>query len=274
MKTVEAILEIIRASRGIDFSAYRPATAARRIRYRIRERDLPDAEYVRSLKEDEQEINRLISILTIKESSFFRNPPVYQLVLDTVIPDLASRKNMIYLWSAGCAMGEEPYSMGILIAEFRERQSTGLRCFIYASDVDANIIELARRAVYSKEAVRNAPKEYVRKYFTKTPCVSAHRLRDYEYELAPAVKADIFFDTIDLSGDLGQVPFSGFDIILCRNLLIYYTIDIQKKIIMNLMDRISQGGYLVLGEYETIQQDLRDSFEEISPQVKIFRKIK
>jgi chemotaxis methyl-accepting protein methylase len=271
VKRIDELLKVIMDRRGIDFSTYRNSTLRRRIEYRMKSRRLGEDEYLEFIKRDAREINELIGVLTIKVSNFFRNPQVYKILGDTVIPGIASRKDEIFIWSAGCARGEEPYSISILCKEFKKESRSDMKSVIYASDIDQGIIEQAREAVYPEEAVRQVPRKHLLKYFIEEPKITAGHARGIEYRLDRGAKADIFFDVVDLTGSLEKIPFQYFDIILCRNVLIYYDAAKQQRILTNLKAHLSKTGYLILGEYETVHKALREEFVEVDPHSKIFR---
>lgn len=262
------ILDYIKAFRGIDFNAYRPATIRRRIAFRLRAASAPDyTAYYEYLRTHPREIEELIDVLTIKVSHFFRNPFVFEVLKDFVLPELVEtgRKETLRVWCAGCARGEEPYSLAILLRELFHKEAVAPPVSILATDIDRQALEGASRALYDNEALIEVKKGYLDRYFRK---------QDGLWSLSDEIKAMAVFAYHDVT--TGRPPregiFSDYHLILCRNLLIYYDRGTHEKVTEGLYRCLRPGGYLVLGEAETIPSGFEQYFVEVVPRSKVFRK--
>ncbi len=162
MQELKRIKEIILYQRGIDLSFYRETYLIRRVRVRMRKRRIWDIEeYLKKLEKDENEQREFINEIGINVSSFFRNRKTFEKIKQIVLPELRKKKKIL-IWSAGCAMGEEPYSLAILL---REENINNYK--IIATDSDSEVIKKAKEGVYTKEKVEEIPVKFLKKYFFK-----------------------------------------------------------------------------------------------------------
>jgi len=241
---LRSLLDHIKQRSGIDFSGYKPATILRRLDRRaaaVGARDL--AEYIRHLEAHPDEYQRLVSSFLIKVTEFFRDPALYAYLRDRVVPDLVrtarEHDNTLRLWSAGCATGEEPYSLALLVAEALGDDRDAFNVRIFATDIDNAAIGFARKAVYPETAVRGLPPELLDRYFIHA---------DGEYEVAKTIRSLCVFGQHDLGE---RAPFPRVDLIMCRNVLIYFTNDLQARTLRLFAFSLRDQGYLVLGSSET-----------------------
>jgi len=245
-ETDSALAELLgdlRARRGIDFSSYKVPTLLRRLNRRLVATGMADvASYRRYLQDNPNEERHLISSFLIKVTRFFRDAPLYDYLRAEILPELIAaagdQRRELRVWSAGCATGEEPYSLAMLIAEAMGGTNRfGVR--IFATDLDEDAIAFARRGIYSPATVANLDPELVDRYFTR---------RDGSYEIRKAIRSMVVFG----HHDLGQrPPFPHVDLILCRNVLIYFTANLQQQALDAFAYSLRDGGYLVLGSSET-----------------------
>jgi chemotaxis protein methyltransferase CheR len=272
---ITGIIDFLRKARGYDYSGHHPAMLLRRIGSRMNETNAPDiAFYEKFLHTHPEEIDNLIDALTITVSNFFRNPFTFELIERQVIPSLLyaktiKKENALRIWSAGCATGEEPYSMAILLKEYLLHESTGFDISIFATDLDKKNILHAKKGIYNASSVQDVKLKILNKYF---------RVETDLYKLLPAIRQMVNFSVYNLLNAENYAPpesvFGAFDIILCRNVLIYYQPDYQEKIFYKLYKSLCPGGYLILGEAETLTERYASKFDEINRIAKVYQKKK
>ncbi|HLA48829.1 MAG: hypothetical protein A3I04_01525 [Nitrospinae bacterium RIFCSPLOWO2_02_FULL_39_110] len=262
------LLEYVRELRAIDFNAYRQDTIKRMLEKRLQSTRMPDyASYQQYLRENPQEIDVLIDTLTIKVSHFFRNPLVFEVLKKTVLPELidTGKRDTLRIWCAGCAKGEEAYSVAILIREIIKEEPFIPDIFLIATDINREAIEDAKNAVYPDEALLEVKKGYLDTYFN---------IEDGNYRLKDEISLMVTFAYHDVT--TGSTPkegiFSDYHLILCRNLLIYLDRELQERVLKSLSGFLVEKGYLVLGEVESLPAQISKGFYEIIPNTKIFRK--
>ncbi|MDO8141015.1 MAG: CheR family methyltransferase, partial [Candidatus Brocadiales bacterium] len=203
-----------------------------------------------------KEFDELLDIILIKETFFFRDERQLNVLTKNILPDLAARKNgkEIKIWSAGCATGEEPYSIAMAIME-------GFLCdninvSIYATDISAEALKKAKEAIYGKSSMRSIDRAMLDKYFTH---------RDGRYHLHDRVKLMVRFDTVNLVDTYFPAEGSNFDIVFCKNVIIYFRLDTVKTVIRRFYDVLAPGGCLFVGHSESLWQISADfDLEEIS----------
>lgn len=260
------LLDKIMRNRNIDFSQYRPQILKRRILYRLHLAGCADYwDYILLLNRDPQEYDRLIDSLTIKVSEFFRNPTVFQVLGDEIIPEIVSQKQMreakvIRAWSCGAAFGQEAYSMAILFCEALGNQLGGFDVSILATDVDNNALAEAQWGSYDKKALRKMRAHLLFKYFT--------RLQD-RYVVNDRARSLVTFRQHDI---VSGRPQSGMDLVLCRNLLIYFQKELQEKALRNIHTALKPDGFLVLGNTESLTPQMGDYFQVVDLTRRIYRR--
>lgn len=194
-----------------------------------------------------KEFNMLMNLLTTNETSFFRNLPQLTAFSDEVLPKVLDekRKNKIKtfrIWSAGCSTGEEPYTIAMMLKE----KVTDLANFnfeIIANDISENVLQAARKGIYHELSLRTTPKPYIAKYFTKTGAV---------YRISDDIKKMIKFSQINLSDQLKMSLIKNVDIIFCRNVTIYFSDDVKRKITKFFYNSLVKGGYYFIGHSESL----------------------
>jgi chemotaxis methyl-accepting protein methylase len=264
------ILEYLRELRSIDFSAYRPNTIKRRLDSRLSVTGMPDyAAYQRYLKTTPAETDALIDSLTIKVSSFFRNPFVFETLRAIVLPELLEtfKNETLRIWCAGCARGEEAYSVAILVSELLGRESLPVQVLIIGTDIDREALEDAKRAVYKADALAETRKGHLERYFD---------LKDGLFHLKEEITSRVTFARHDVTGFTTPKEgiFSDYHLILCRNVRIYFNMELSEKTLKAFSHLIRHNGYLVLGEAETIPTNLADDYQEILYRTKIFKNMR
>jgi two-component system, chemotaxis family, CheB/CheR fusion protein len=238
------LLQYLLTARGFDFHGYKPASLARRIRKRMEAVGAGSyAAYQDFLEVHPNEFNTLFNTILINVTGFFRDPAAWEVVRTTAIPQILGNKSAgepIRAWSAGCATGEEAYTIAMLLAEelgpdeFRERVK------IYATDVDDEALNAARHGAYSSRAIEGVPADLLEKYFEQVDGLHFFR-KDF--------RRSVIFGRHDLIND---APISRIDLLTCRNTLMYLNAETQSRVLARLHFALNEGGFLLLGRAETL----------------------
>lgn len=265
---LQGLLGYVKGQRAIDFSAYRPNTIKRRLDLRLSATGMPDyASYHKYIKENPDEIDALINALTIKVSYFFRNPFVFEALREIVLPELldAFKNDVLRVWCAGCARGEEAYSVAILFKEIIDKEAFSPKVFIIGTDIDKSALEDAKKAVYKTDSLTEIKKGYLDRYFD---------FKDGDYCLKDEIKSQVTFayhDVTTLTTPKEGV-FSDYHLILCRNVIIYFSRELSERVLRGFSGFLLRNGYLVLGEAEIFMPQLTKDYEEVMRGTKIFKR--
>ncbi|WP_326646999.1 PAS domain-containing protein [Streptosporangium sp. NBC_01755] len=258
------LLLMLKETRGFDFTGYKRTTLMRRISRRLGALKLRDyGEYRDYLELEPEEFGRLFDSLLINVTAFFRDPPAWQTLRESVIPSLLESKGpgkVIRIWSAGCATGEEAYSLAMLLAEELGMDAFRERVKIYATDLDQKALQTARAAVYSERRLSELPDGLRQKYFEPADAGFAFR-RD--------LRRQLIFGRNDLTRD---APISRVDLMLARNTLMYFNSETQLSIVRRFHFALSDPGYLFLGKAEMLLNH-GDRFEPVNLRMRLFKKI-
>jgi two-component system CheB/CheR fusion protein len=258
------VLEILRTRAGHDFRCYKPGTLVRRIRRRMTLGRIATLEdYARHLQDHPDEAGLLQKDLLIGVTEFFRQPQAWETLARKVIAPLVenAERGPIRVWITGCAAGREVYSLAMLLAEETERAGRKRDFQIFATDADETALAAARSGAYPAEEIGpNVSPERLERFFTR---------RDNRYQVIKALRERIVFAAQNLTAD---PPFSRLDLIVCRNLLIYLDQGVQRKIMALFHFALRDGGFLFLGNAETIG-DREDLFEPVAKKWRIYRRI-
>ncbi len=260
---MEAIFRLLRNAYDIDFSHYKPDTVARRTERRLllnQALDLND--YVQRLADDPDELNKLYKDLLIGVTRFFRDKEAFERLEAEVLPGLIRKlppEEELRVWVAGCATGEEAYSLAILIHEQLEAQGRPTSAKILATDVHRASLDFASAGVYSAESLQDVSPARLERFFVR---------RGSEYHIAPDLRRTVVFARHNA---LKDAPFTKLDLITCRNLLIYFRPVAQKKVLSLFHFGLKPSGILFLGPSES-PGELNDEFEVLDPRWKIYRK--
>jgi two-component system CheB/CheR fusion protein len=260
----EALLGYLKQSRGFDFGAYKPSSLMRRVQVRMQASGITGfAAYQDFLQVDPSEFTRLFNTILINVTSFFRDPPAWDYLAEQVLPGLLDRPSSsapVRVWSAGCASGEEAYSIAMLLAEalgfdrFRERVK------IYATDVDEEALNQARQAVYTDRSMEDVSPELRRKYFERV---------DDRYAFNKDLRRSVIFGRHDLIQD---APISRVNLLICRNCLMYFHSEAQQRILSRFHFALTGNGVLFLGKAESLLTHIA-TFRPIDVKRRIFGKI-
>jgi len=261
---VQDILALVLTQTGCDFTAYKKPTVLRRIQRRMGLRQMSSlAEYNRLIHQDASEVKQLLKDLLIKVTAFFRDPGAWDELLEkAVVPLIEERSNdePMRIWVPGCASGEEAYSLAILVTE--QLAKAGKKCALqlFATDVDEQALEYARRGLYPENIAADISTERLEKFFVP---------RELTYQVNDSLRKTVIFATHNL---LANPPFSKMDLISCRNLLIYLETEAQTKLMALFHFALKPGGYLFLGRSEAVAGH-DNLFETVSNRARLHRRL-
>ena len=262
---LSTLTEKITVERGFGCASYKEKCLSRRIAVRMRARGVHTyADYARLLDADAAEYEKLLDALTINVTKLFRNWETYCALGTTVIPELWSRETAsLRVWSAGCSSGQEAYSLAVLFhrhAAVQGMLSQIGRVDVLGTDIDRASLIAAQRGQFAEADFADTPDDLRQRYFS----------RSAPFTVSPAVQAMVRFERRDLLND--PKPPGEFDLIACRNVLIYFDRDTQTRLFESFFDALAPGGYLVLGKVETILGPSRSRFIAVDSRERIFRR--
>lgn len=264
-ETFSRLCKILKSLKNFNIDIYKDKCIRRRISIRIRARRCITAEeYCELVLSDEQELERLLKVLTIHVSNFFRNPSMFSKLATEIFPYLFEReqgdaKGKIRLWSVGCAGGEEPYTLALILKDSFAAKLKKIPVEIIATDVDRLVLDQAIQGFYPEERLKDVAPKLVERYFEK---------QQGKYRLSGSIRGMVAFCQGDLfDGD----HYPKCDLILCRNVLIYFERFQQERIIKRFAEVLGPGGILVLGKSETLVGEARKFFQTVCPFERIYR---
>ncbi len=221
-----------------------------RLRRRLKALGMADyeeyAKYIFSPHGRDSEISELIDVVTTNTTEFFREPNHFEFLTKSLLPSWLQQSGtgqVLRLWSAGCSLGMEPYSLAINFAEFQARHSA-FDYSILATDISNSVLALARRGIYSKKVVENVPQYILHKYFLRG-------IKDPELvRVAVEIRRRVLFNRLNLMGELGFT--NELDIIFCRNVIIYFDRITQETLLKKFCKALQPGGHLFIGHSESL----------------------
>ena len=258
-----ALRELLLERRGFDLTMYKDRCIKRRIATRVRALGFRSAApYLDELRRNETELDTLIAALSIHVSQFFRNPSTFATLEGRILPALFRRaaesgRRELRLWSVGCAGGEEPYSLALLLDEIAPRD---IRVSILATDVSPPVLEQARQGLFDPLRLTEVPESVRDRYFTA---------EGRNYRLAEHICKMVQFQHHDI---LTSAEYPAADLILCRNVLIYFSREKQENILTRFAAALPAGGFLVLGRAETLLGGARQLFQPECSVERIYRR--
>jgi chemotaxis methyl-accepting protein methylase len=260
------LTEKVFRERGFGCPSYKERCLRRRIAVRMRAKGVHSYEdYARVLDHDAAEYERLLDALTINVTRLFRNREVFDLLAARVVPEVwQSSAPRLRIWSAGCSSGEEPYSLAALFHRhaLARGETSGLaRVDILGTDVHGPSLAAAAEGTFPAAAFDEVPRDVRAGYFTGG---------DGEYRVSRELRRLVRFETNDLLRD--PAPGSGFSLIACRNVLIYFDRASQERLFHHFHAALAPGGFLVLGMVETLLGDARRRFAAVDTRTRIFRR--
>lgn len=257
------ICQILREQKGFFLDGYKDLCIKRRIAARIRAVGLhAPEEYIALLKDNAEEQERLLTALTVHVSHFFRNPSTYAVLERRVLPELLAKARQgrckVRIWSVGCSCGEEPYSIAMLCRSLARK---GDQLSIIATDLSSDALQRAKQGCFRASRLAEVPASLLQENFNP---------QGGSFQLVNEVRQAVRFFRHDI---LSDPPLYRADLILCRNLLIYFSRGQQQEIIQTLAEALTPGGYLVLGRAETLMHGSRHMFTCVDPAERIYRRL-
>jgi two-component system CheB/CheR fusion protein len=238
------LLEFLKSSRGFDFTGYKLSSLMRRVQKRMQQVGAASySDYVDYLEVHQDEFLPLFNTVLINVTSFFRDPEAWQVVAERILPRILESKGQgepLRFWSAGCASGEEAYTLAILLAEALGDQQFRHRVKIYATDADEEALAQARQGSYTPAQVEGVPEDLLGRYFERA---------GERFVFRPDLRRSLIFGRHDLVQD---AAISRIDLLICRNTLMYLNSETQAKILARFHFALNRGGYLFLGKAETL----------------------
>jgi two-component system, chemotaxis family, CheB/CheR fusion protein len=261
---LENLLEYIKRSRGFDFRGYKRTSLSRRIQRRMQVISIQSyEEYLDYLEVHPDEFVELFNTILINVTAFFREPQSWEYIAHEIIPRIIAGKQAskpIRVWSAGCASGEETYTIAILLAEALGMGEYTARVKVFATDVDVDALNLARQASYSPKDVQRVPSELQEKYFDQV---------NGRYMVQKELRCGVIFGRHDLVQD---APISRIDLLVCRNTLMYFNTETQAKILDRFHFALNESGFLFLGKAEMLFTR-NHSFTPLELRQRVFTKV-
>ncbi|MBF0286980.1 MAG: protein-glutamate O-methyltransferase CheR [SAR324 cluster bacterium] len=271
--SIQFILNILEKKIGLGFFEYHRPMIERQIMQRVEATESAHfSEYSNHLQKNEKEVICLLDVLTILVSQFFRDPLVFEYIGALILPELILKKsemenNSLRIWSAGCSRGEEAYSMGILIKELVKKVNSDLSVNIFATDINKKALVQSQEAIYSHESVNDVKYGWLKKYFV---------INGDSFHLKPEIQNLVNMSFYNLLDTKSYAPpesiYGNFDMILCRNVLIYIQKESQNRIFEKFYRSLAEGGYLVLGNAETPTEKFQRYFHKVHEGCKIYQK--
>ena len=261
---LERFLEELRQRHGVDFNSYKTPTIMRRLKRRMAATGSESIEeYTQYLNDRPEEYRQLVNAFLIKVTEFFRNPDLFAYLKEEILPELIEKArgngNQLRIWSAGCATGEEAYTLAILVSEVLADEADYLNVRIFATDMDENAVNFARHGIYPPSALTNLSEEQIDRYFTR---------ESSQYQIKKPVRSMIIFGEHDLAR---RSPFPHIDLVVSRNVLIYFTPELQRRVLQLFAYSLRDGGYLVLGKAESTSP-LNEFFTSQHPHHKVYKR--
>jgi two-component system, chemotaxis family, CheB/CheR fusion protein len=262
-RDLEVLLDYLRRSRGFDFTGYKRTSLTRRIDKRMQAAGADGyLSYLDHLEVDPEEFTQLFNTILLNVTSFFRDPPAWDYLSAEVLPRLLADKDdsePIRIWSAGCASGEEAYTLAMVAAEALGPDAVRERVKIYATDVDEEALTQARQARYAAKQVEGVPPELLERYFEGN---------GDGYVFSKELRRSVIFGRHDLIQD---APISRIDLLVCRNTLMYLNSETQSHVLARFSFALREGGYLLLGKAEMLLAHT-DLFTSVDLKRRVFQK--
>ena len=264
--TLDTLLEFVKESRGFDFTGYKRSSIQRRVAKRMGEVGIdPERydEYIDYLELHAGEFAELFNTILINVTGFFRDPPTWERLATEILPQLLSSRAddaPLRVWCAGCASGEEAYTVAMVLARVLGDQAFRERVKIYATDVDEEALDLARHGAYLPRQVEDMPGDALERFFERT---------DQRFVFRKDLRRSVIFGRNDLVQD---APISRIDMLVCRNTLMYFTAETQAQILRRFQFALDEDGVLLLGKSEMLITH-SSLFTPLDLKWRIFRKV-
>jgi two-component system, chemotaxis family, CheB/CheR fusion protein len=262
--TLDALLDFVKQTRGFDFTGYKRPTIQRRLAKRMAAVGAERYEdYLDHLELHGEEFAELFNTLFINTTGFFRDPPTWEYLATDIAPELLAARapdSPLRVWCAGCASGEEPYTVAMVLARVMGDPAFKDRVKIYATDVDEDALDQARHGTYVPRQIEDVPHDALERFFERT---------DQRYAFRKDLRRCVIFGRNDLVQD---APISRIDLLVCRNTLMYFTAETQAQILRRFHFALDDEGYLLLGKSEMLITHT-DLFAPVELKRRVFRKV-
>ena len=256
----QKVKRLVQESTGLNCSGYRDEYLKRRFEIRLRATGSNTfAKYIFYLRKNPGEFNNLLNDLTINFTNFFRDIDVYVYLEKILLPKLFQSRNSVRIWSAGCASGEEPYSMAILVHKILGKSIGNHSVSIFASDIDKDALSKAEQGHYQEKQL-TMDQSLIDQFFTKEE--GFFRVKDF-------VRQIIHFEQFDL---MKTTTHQSLDLILCRNVMIYFSKEGQQQIHMGFYNALKNGGYFISGKSEILTGEPSRKFLTVDNQARVYQK--
>ncbi|WP_406656706.1 protein-glutamate O-methyltransferase CheR [Methanolobus sp. ZRKC2] len=257
---------IIKTKLGFNCEYYKDSHFRRRIDVRLRATGSSNfGDYVQVLKNDPNEYDVLLETLTVNVTNFFRNSEVYDIIEEEVFPAVIKSKSTglnksIKIWSAGCSIGVEAYSIAMLFHHILGNSIKRYNITITGTDIDKASLQHAQQGVYNETEMKDVRPAFIDKYFVK---------EGKQYHVKDELKKMTHFKSHDM---ISGPKMGGFDIIFCRNVTIYFEKELQEKLYMNFYNGLNENGFFVMGKTETLIGPSKDLFKSFNAKERIYAK--
>jgi two-component system CheB/CheR fusion protein len=263
-RDLEVLLDYLRRSRGFDFTGYKRISLRRRIDKRMQDVGVDSyLSYLDHLEVDPEEFTQLFNTILLNVTSFYRDPPTWDHLAAEILPRILADKGEdepIRIWSAGCASGQEPYSLAMVTAEAMGPDAVRERVKIYATDLDEEALNQARQARYAAKQVQGVPPELLERYFEHNGDTST---------FSKELRRSVIFGRHNLIQD---APIPRIDLLVCRNTLMYLNSETQAHVLARFSYALREGGYLLLGKAEMLLAH-SNLFTAVDLKRRVFRKV-
>jgi two-component system, chemotaxis family, CheB/CheR fusion protein len=260
----DSLLEYLRQSRGFDFSGYKRASLARRVLRQMQSRRIKNyQDYLDYLEVHPDEFSQLFNTILINVTDFFREAIAWDYLQTEILPPLLAEKSSrspIRIWSAGCASGEETYTLAMILAKHLGIEAFRQQVKIYATDADEEALTEARQAIYSAESIQSVPEDFQAEFFEPV---------GDRYVFHPELRRSVIFGRHDL---LQDAPISRLDLLVCRNTLMYFNAETQARVLKRFHFALNPTGILFLGKAEMLLTHT-NLFTPVNLQHRIFRRV-
>jgi chemotaxis protein methyltransferase CheR len=266
-KVFQLLLNKIREDRNLDFRYYHQDLLKRRVAVRLRSLNLETySDYLRMLISNPEEYDKLFEVLCINVSEFFRDggevwDPVKKAFETAIKQKKLDGKKTLRVWSAGCACGEEPHTIAVLLRDILGPEYSGFTVEVIATDVDKKCLNEAKTGDYPKERLKNVDKKFMEKYFTG--------IGNGMFHVNDDIRGIISFDYLDLT-----TPnyVKNVDFVFCRNVFIYFNRSLQEQLLMKYYKALTAGGCLIMGKSESLITEAREIFDPVDTNARLYKK--
>ncbi|OPY83717.1 MAG: Chemotaxis protein methyltransferase [Syntrophorhabdus sp. PtaU1.Bin153] len=255
----------IHSEYGIKIPPFKKTMLETRLQKRLRARGIRSfkdyCEYVFSPDGMKDELVYMIDVVTTNKTDFFREPEHFRFMIERVLPELIRGERQLSIWSAGCATGEEPYTIAMVVSQFLDHETRGgFEFVIYGTDISTRVLATAKEGIYDEERVSTVPLELKRKYLLRSKDKTKKLIR-----IGPELRARMVFSRLNLMDSDFRFP-TKMHVIFCRNVIIYFDRETQENLIRKMYRNLAVNGYLFMGHSETLH-GMDVPFVQVAPTV-------